>query len=111
MKILGIDEAGRGPVIGPLVIAGVLIDEGKEQHLKNMGVKDSKLLTAAERERLCERIKENYVSHTIIIEPAEIDDAVAKGSITIKEISNKTMVLLEMLVTKLFEVTANHQPI
>ena len=34
--ILGIDEAGRGPLIGPLVIAGVLIPESKQKEFKEM---------------------------------------------------------------------------
>ena len=45
MNILGIDEAGRGSVLGPLVIAGVVVDKRKEAILDNMGVKDSKKLT------------------------------------------------------------------
>ena len=45
MKILGIDEAGRGPVIGSLYMCGYLINEKKIRKLKEMGVKDSKLLS------------------------------------------------------------------
>ena len=44
VNILGVDEAGRGPVIGSLFIAGVLVDEKDLNKLKNLGVKDSKLL-------------------------------------------------------------------
>jgi ribonuclease HII len=49
---IGIDEAGRGSVIGPLVVAGVMIDEELESELKSMGVKDSKMLTPEKREEL-----------------------------------------------------------
>jgi len=45
----GIDEAGRGAVIGPLVIACVTISSDREHELLDLGVKDSKLLTPAER--------------------------------------------------------------
>ncbi len=55
--ICGIDEAGRGPVIGPMVMAGVLIEESKIPKLKSMGVKDSKLLTKKQRNQLFEKIK------------------------------------------------------
>jgi ribonuclease HII len=50
--ILGIDEAGKGPVIGPLVVCGVLCDEETVEYLKSLGVKDSKKLDKEEREEL-----------------------------------------------------------
>jgi ribonuclease HII len=49
MLIAGVDEAGRGPVIGPLVIAGVMIEEIDLHKLVDIGVKDSKLLTPQKR--------------------------------------------------------------
>lgn len=52
MRKLGIDEAGRGSLVGPMVIAGVIIDDDKEKLLKSIGVKDSKKLTPKARERL-----------------------------------------------------------
>ncbi|MEM5797875.1 MAG: ribonuclease HII [Candidatus Aenigmatarchaeota archaeon] len=66
MLVLGIDEAGRGACIGPLVIAGVVIDEKDEQRLKKMGVKDSKLLTPRQRERIAKEIEK--VAKDIIIQ-------------------------------------------
>lgn len=73
--ILGIDEAGRGSVVGPLVIAGLLIDQKDEKKLKEMGAKDSKMLTAKQREKIYAEIKKiakDYV--TIHISAKEIDD-------------------------------------
>ena len=55
-RIAGVDDAGRGPVIGPLVIAGVLIDEDKVHELVSMGVKDSKLLTPQSRDRNAQKV-------------------------------------------------------
>ncbi len=55
--ILGIDEAGRGSVIGPMYIGGVVIDEKDSAKLKALGVKDSKLLTPEKRESLYPKIK------------------------------------------------------
>jgi len=55
--LLGIDEAGKGPVIGPLVIAGCLIDEKDSSNLKDMGVRDSKELTPRQREALLGKIQ------------------------------------------------------
>lgn len=75
--ICGIDEAGRGPVIGPLVICGVLIDEKDEIKLKNIGVKDSKLLTPTKREDLFEKIKKIVKKYEIlIVQPKDVDSFV-----------------------------------
>jgi len=75
--ICGIDEAGRGPVIGPLVIAGVLIKEKDETKLSSIGVKDSKLLTKQQRTALYNKIIKIVKKYKIIItEPKEIDKAV-----------------------------------
>lgn len=71
MKILGIDEAGRGCVAGPLVMCGYLVDEKDVAKLKGIGVKDSKMLTAARREKLLpnlEKIAEDYVLLSISAE-------------------------------------------
>jgi len=71
------DEAGRGPVIGPLVMAGILIDEKDVDKLRNINVKDSKLLSKQQRERLFDSIKEIVVDYKIIIVGTnEVDDAV-----------------------------------
>ncbi len=55
--ILGIDDAGRGPVIGPMVLGGCLISKEDEAVFKKLGVRDSKLLTAKKREELAEEIR------------------------------------------------------
>ncbi len=59
MMIAGIDEAGKGPVIGPMCIGGVKIDESKAHILKVLGVADSKKLTPKKREQLAAQIKKN----------------------------------------------------
>lgn len=53
---LGVDEAGRGAVLGPLVISCVLLDAESEHKLHEMGVKDSKQMTADQRFRLYDTI-------------------------------------------------------
>jgi len=71
---LGIDDAGRGPVIGPMVLAGCLIDEKTEREFKRLGVKDSKKLTPKRRDFLVEKIKAQAETfEIIIIPPIEID--------------------------------------
>lgn len=78
MLILGIDEAGRGPVIGPLVIAGVMIKEQDLEKLNRLGIKDSKLLSPLQRDHLFDTIKDlDYTKyHIIMTQPNDIDKAV-----------------------------------
>ncbi|HZY93521.1 MAG TPA: ribonuclease HII [Candidatus Bathyarchaeia archaeon] len=66
MLVCGVDDAGRGPVIGPLVIAGVMVEESKIQKLKDIGVKDSKMLRPDARTRLSKEILEIVDDHHVI---------------------------------------------
>lgn len=85
-KIAGIDEAGRGPVIGPMIIAGVLVSEDKINELLEIGVKDSKLLTPKIRGKLAPLIK-NIVDDYVILEikPSEIDTYVENNKLNVLE--------------------------
>lgn len=65
--LCGIDEAGRGPLAGPLVVAGVILLQ------RINGLQDSKKLDAKQRERFYERILERSRYHLVVIEAAEID--------------------------------------
>lgn len=80
MLVGGIDEAGRGPIIGPLVIAGVSIEEDRLDLLKSSGVKDSKLLSRGRREELYRIVKEE-ASRVVVerVEPVVIDEYVSHG--------------------------------
>lgn len=57
LMISGIDEAGKGPVLGPMCVAGVLMDNAANDGLLKLGVKDSKQLTPKKREVLSGDIK------------------------------------------------------
>ena len=75
--VVGIDEAGRGPIIGPMVMCGVLIREEDEKELVRLKVKDSKLLPKDMREFLFDKIKAVSKKYKLeIIGPYEIDNAV-----------------------------------
>jgi len=77
MLIAGVDDAGRGPIIGPLVIAGVLFAEEDLRKLKLLGVRDSKVLSPQRREVLAIEIKKLAVKyHVESLSPAEIDKVV-----------------------------------
>lgn len=74
MKILGIDEAGRGCVIGPMVISAVLIGNKSLKDIKKLGIRDSKKLTSKKREELAKEIKQRVLDFQIILhQPEEID--------------------------------------
>ncbi|MEM2956522.1 MAG: ribonuclease HII [Candidatus Pacearchaeota archaeon] len=78
--IIGIDDAGRGPVIGPMVLAGVLISKEKERKLKSLGVKDSKMLIHSTRIKLANEIQKLVEDFDIIIlQPDEIDKALSNS--------------------------------
>jgi len=80
MLVAGVDDAGRGSVIGPLVIAGVLMKEEDLPKLTQLGVKDSKLLSPRRRETLAIEIKRNASKYSIIkLSPREIDTVVQTG--------------------------------
>ena len=72
--ILGIDEAGRGCVIGPLVIGGVLMKRKKLKFLDRIGVKDSKRLSPNKRTVISRKIKKITEFKTKIITAEEIDN-------------------------------------
>lgn len=75
--ICGIDEAGRGPVIGPLVMCALMIDKKDEKKLLDIGVKDSKQLSPKQREEMFSKIKSAAAKiEVIILQPQEIDKAV-----------------------------------
>lgn len=77
--VLGVEEAGKGCIIGNLVMCGLLVNEKDEQKLKELGVKDSKMLTPLQREALFSKILKIAKKHVIIqITPKEIDASVGK---------------------------------
>ena len=75
-KILGIDEAGRGCVIGPMVVGGVAADEGSLAELEDLGVRDSKKLSPRRRGELEVEVKRIVLGYELRrVEPGRIDKA------------------------------------
>lgn len=72
--VVGIDEAGRGPVLGPMVYGIAAFPAERHEYLAKLGVKDSKKLSSAERERLFEQLKKekDFVYAVRSISPEEI---------------------------------------
>ncbi len=86
MLVCGVDDAGRGSAIGPLVIAGIRIERNKIKRLSEIGVKDSKQLTPRARENLYKKIlalvDDYYVAR---ISPQIIDKSVQKNQLNTLE--------------------------
>jgi ribonuclease HII len=71
--VAGADEAGRGACAGPLVVAACILPAGRRGQIEDLA--DSKLLTAATRERLYDIIVKRAIAYSVIVIPAaEIDD-------------------------------------
>ena len=82
MKICGVDDAGRGSMIGPMVIAGISIEKKNIPKLRKLGVRDSKKLSPKKRELLYKEIVklvDDY--HVIRIPPRTIDKYVFKHNL------------------------------
>ncbi|MCY3975973.1 MAG: ribonuclease HII [Thaumarchaeota archaeon] len=102
MYICGIDEAGRGSILGPLVIAGLLIHHSKLSQLKSLGVKDSKKLTKKSRYKLYRQIIKIADDYKIKKIPAKIVDRyVYKHNLNLLEAKymGKTVLLLRPQIT------------
>jgi len=79
VQVCGVDEAGRGSLLGPLVIAGVSLKKEKIRKLKSMGIRDSKKLTPLQREKLYKKIIKFVDNYYIAkINPYTIDKSVNK---------------------------------
>jgi len=85
--IIGLDEAGRGPALGPMVIAAVKISEKDLDKLNSLDLKDSKQLTKKKREELYEIIENNFEVRKIVITPEKIDEDMETSNLNKIELS------------------------
>ncbi len=100
MLICGVDEAGRGPVIGPMVFGAVVIDKRDESELTRLGVTDSKLLLRDKREELFDKIKDLAVEYKILsVSAAQITEWMKTASLNDVE-AIKTAEMINSLTHK-----------
>ena len=79
--ICGVDEAGKGPVMGPMVVAAVSVENAKL--IEKLGFKDSKLLSSQRRLELFNLIKQNYSYEIEIINVEKIDEYRMKNQLNL----------------------------
>ena len=79
--ICGVDEAGKGPVMGPMVVAAVSVENAKL--IENLGFKDSKLLNSQRRLELFNLIKQNYSYEIEVINVEKIDEYRMKNQLNL----------------------------
>jgi len=102
MQVCGVDEAGRGSMLGPLVVAGISINKSKVNLLKKQGVRDSKKLSPKAREHLYKKIIQIVDDHYIVkIPPRIIDKSVSNHSLNHLEAK-----YMAKVITKLSPSTA-----
>ena len=97
MIICGVDDAGRGSMIGPLVISGITIDKKNVKKLKSIGVQDSKKLSSKKREILYKKIIEIVDDYYVVrISPKTIDQNVFKHKLNDLEAKNMAKVIKKL---------------
>ena len=99
--IIGVDEAGRGPAIGPLVVSSICIPSGDLPHLESIGAKDSKAMSARKRSEVESSIMSASVNRDwrvsrIPISAEEIDEERAVKSLNAIEIERFVQAILEV---------------
>jgi len=94
--VLGIDEAGRGPVLGPMVYGISFCPVSKNKDLKALGVDDSKALTEEQREKLLDKVLDNndYIGWAIhLLSPNYISTSMNKrGKYNLNAMSHDTAI-------------------
>lgn len=88
---VGIDEAGRGCVIGPLVVACVAADSADRRWFNAHNVRDSKIVPGPERDRLAAMIKDRCWFQVRVVHPPQIDIAVRDRSRTLNGLELECM--------------------
>ncbi len=97
--IAGIDEAGKGPVLGPMCVAGVELNENKLDVLNKLNIKDSKKLTPRQRQWLEDKIKRVADKHyVLVVSASQIDEL------------RKVMTMNEIMVACYVKVIENLKP-
>lgn len=116
MRLIGIDEAGRGPVLGPLVMACVAITVEQETALERFGIRDSKKYGSGKRAkgaRLAARpaVLSRCEHRVVVYGPEEIDRYVTVGRLDDLEREGALRLLEEVGATPSDRIVCDGEPI
>ena len=106
MTTVGVDEAGRGSVLGPMIIAGVKASKYSIKRFTNEGIKDSKLLSPKKREvfeRLIKELSDEYMIKKV--NPRTIDNYVINGK-KFRKLNYLEAITMAKIIDNLFAKTA-----
>ena len=95
-QVCGVDEAGRGSVLGPLVVAGVRASRPQLAKLLKMGVRDSKALSPGRRAQLCRAVRAEAEVCVSVAAPSSIDRAVARHALNDLEAERMARVVAKL---------------
>ncbi len=96
LRIVGLDEAGRGSVLGPLVIGGFCCDASDEATLIGTGVKDSKQLSPAQREEVLPKLRALGECRSVPLAPRTVDAYVDRGRLNQLELETFAEIVREL---------------
>lgn len=82
---VGVDEAGRGAWLGPLVVGAMAVPAGRVDAVRDAGARDSKALSPAGREEVYRRLVRLGVCRSVALSPATVDRSVVRGKLNVLE--------------------------
>ncbi|MEM4713936.1 MAG: ribonuclease HII [Candidatus Nanoarchaeia archaeon] len=111
MKICGVDEAGRGPVIGPLVICAYCLEEKNLQNLHNLKIKESKQLNEKQRKKAFEKLKKLSTDFKYAVISAKEIDRNSENGINLNQLEAKKIAeLLDELLPDVVYIDSPTSP-
>jgi ribonuclease HII len=81
MRVVGVDEAGRGSFVGPLVVGAFAVDDSELESIRACGARDSKELTPRGRDEVYARLRDLGDLLSISLSPRTVDRAVRNGKL------------------------------
>lgn len=108
----GVDEAGRGALVGPLIVAGICIKSSRLHELVKIGIKDSKLLSPKQRRSLIPKLIDQVECICICkLTPTDVDYGVINGSLNLLEAQAMAVVIENIFPDTVFIDSCDVNPI